>query len=62
MTQEMGKRSTCRLSVLEWARERLDNSRRISNLCPLEDRAGWLEDVWYWARIVQVLARDANVN
>lgn len=52
---------TVKLSVLEWAQERLDNSVRIAAGCEPADRAGWLEDVAYWREIVLRLSAMEGV-
>jgi hypothetical protein len=44
------------LSVVEWARERYENSERIAAQKTGTDRDGWLEDVAYWRAIVSVLS------
>ena len=41
------------MTTVEWARERLSNSRIIANAKTGEDREGWLEDVAYWEAIVE---------
>jgi hypothetical protein len=48
--------SETKLTVLEWAQERLANSLRIAALKSGTDREGWREDVDYWREIVSRLS------
>lgn len=50
------------LTTLEWARERLANSRRIAREKTGADRDGWLEDVAYWRDIVEQLQALAQTT
>ncbi len=40
------------LTMLEWARERLDNTLRIADTKSGLERDGWLVDAAYWKAIV----------
>lgn len=54
--------TTLKLSALQWAQERFDNSVRIAAGCEPADREGWLEDVAYWREIVTRLGElEASV-
>jgi hypothetical protein len=49
---------TCELTVIEWAKERLANSIRLSQRKQTVDaRDGWMEDVAYWRGIVDLLSQ-----
>lgn len=48
-----------KLSVLEWARERMSHSMDIAAQKSGADRDGWLEDLAYWREIVARLERGA---
>lgn len=44
-----------RLSPLQWAQERLNNSERLAQLKSGKDRDGWLEDAEYWRSIIELI-------
>lgn len=44
-----------RLTVLEWAEERYENTLRLAAEKTGSDRDGWLEDAAYWHRIVEMI-------
>jgi hypothetical protein len=50
------------LSVVDWARERLANTRRIATEKTGDDIAGWLVDQAYWRAIVEALERAEHVT
>lgn len=51
-----------RLTALEWAQERLENTVRIAALKTGEVREGWIEDRDYWRAIVRQLEATAPLE
>lgn len=49
-----------RLTLLEWAQERLANTQRIAATKHGDERSGWFEDAIYWADIVAAIRNSSS--
>lgn len=43
------------IPLIDWVRERVENSARIAAMKSGEDREGWLQDLGYWNQIEAAL-------